>query len=63
MDFAVLAWIDRPVAEVARCPDREPDEDDGTYTLSVPNLPGSSVSGSSLSEAESALSVRIDTLV
>jgi predicted RNase H-like HicB family nuclease len=48
---------------VARCPDREPDEDDGTYTLSVPNLPGSSVSGSSLSEAESALSVRIDTLV
>jgi len=35
----------------------------GTYTLSVPNLPGASVSGSSLSAAESALSVKIDTLV
>jgi hypothetical protein len=35
----------------------------GTYTLSVPNLPGSSVSGSSLSVAESALNVRIDFLV
>jgi hypothetical protein len=34
----------------------------GTYTLSVPNLPGASVSGSSLSAAESALSVKIDTL-
>jgi hypothetical protein len=35
----------------------------GTYTLSVPNLPGASVSGSSLSVAESALSIKIDTLV
>jgi hypothetical protein len=35
----------------------------GTYTLSVPNLPGASVSGSSLNAAESALSVKIDTLV
>jgi hypothetical protein len=35
----------------------------GTYTLSVPNLPGASVSGSSLSLAESALSIKIDTLV
>jgi hypothetical protein len=35
----------------------------GTYTLSVPNLPGASVSGSSLSAAEIALSVKIDSLV
>jgi predicted RNase H-like HicB family nuclease len=35
----------------------------GTYTLSIPNVPGASVSGSSLSEAEIALSVKIDTLV
>jgi hypothetical protein len=35
----------------------------GTYTLSVPNLPGASVSGSSLSVAESALSIKIDILV
>ena len=35
----------------------------GTYSLSVPNLPGASVSGSSLSAAESALTVKIDTLV
>jgi predicted RNase H-like HicB family nuclease len=34
----------------------------GAYTLSVPNLPGASVSGSSLREAETALSVRIDAL-
>jgi hypothetical protein len=34
----------------------------GTYTLSVPNLPGASVSGSSLSLAESALNIKIDTL-
>jgi predicted RNase H-like HicB family nuclease len=35
----------------------------GTYTLSVPNLPGASVSGSSLSAAENALNVKIDILV
>ena len=35
----------------------------GTYTLAVPNLPGASVSGSSLSEAEIALSIKINTLV
>jgi hypothetical protein len=38
-------------------------ESNGTYTLSDPTLPGASVSGSSLSAAESALSVKIDTLV
>jgi predicted RNase H-like HicB family nuclease len=35
----------------------------GTYTLSVPNLPGASVSGSSLNDAEIALSIKINTLV
>jgi predicted RNase H-like HicB family nuclease len=35
----------------------------GTYTLSVPNMPGASVSGSSLSAAEMALTIKIDTLV
>jgi hypothetical protein len=35
----------------------------GTYTLSVSNLPGAHVSGSSLSAAEIALTVKIDTLV
>ncbi len=34
----------------------------GVYTLSVPNLPGASVTGSSLSAAESALNLRIDLL-
>jgi hypothetical protein len=29
----------------------------------VPNLPGASVSGSSLAAAESQLSIRVDTLV
>jgi hypothetical protein len=38
-------------------------QSNGTYTLSVSNLPGASVSGSSLNAAESALSVKIDTLV
>jgi hypothetical protein len=36
---------------------------DGTYTLSVPNLPGASVTASSLSGAEIALGTRIDVLV
>jgi hypothetical protein len=35
----------------------------GTYTLSVPNLPGASVSGSSFNATESALNIKIDTLV
>jgi hypothetical protein len=35
----------------------------GTYTLSVPNLPGSSVTASSLTAAENALNLRIDLLV
>jgi hypothetical protein len=35
----------------------------GTYTLSVPNLPGASVTASPLSAAEIALSVKVDTLV
>jgi len=34
----------------------------GTYTLSVPNLPGASVTGSSLFAAETALYVKINTL-
>jgi predicted RNase H-like HicB family nuclease len=38
-------------------------QSNGTYTLSVPNLPGASVSGSSLSEAEIALTIKIDALV
>jgi predicted RNase H-like HicB family nuclease len=38
-------------------------QSNGTYTVSVPNLPGASVSGSSLQAAENALTVRIDTLV
>jgi hypothetical protein len=38
-------------------------QSNGTYTLSVPNLPGAHVSGSSLSAAESALTVKVDTLV
>jgi hypothetical protein len=36
---------------------------DGTYTLSVPNLPDSTVSGSTLSAAENALNMKIDILV
>jgi hypothetical protein len=35
----------------------------GVYTLSVPNVPGAHVSGSSLNAAESELTVKIDTLV
>jgi hypothetical protein len=35
----------------------------GTYQLSVGNLPGATVSGSSLTAAENALNVRIDSLV
>jgi predicted RNase H-like HicB family nuclease len=35
----------------------------GTYEISVPNLPGASASGSSLEAAEIALNVRIDALV
>jgi hypothetical protein len=38
-------------------------QSNGTYTLSVPNLPGASVSGASLNAAESALSVKVDSLV
>jgi hypothetical protein len=38
-------------------------ETNGTYTLAVPGLPGASVSGTSLSSAEAALGVKIDTLV
>jgi hypothetical protein len=38
-------------------------ESNGTYTLAVPGLPGASVSGSSLTSAENALGVKIDTLV
>jgi hypothetical protein len=34
----------------------------GTYTISVPNLPGATVSASSLSAAEVALNTRIDVL-
>jgi predicted RNase H-like HicB family nuclease len=37
-------------------------QSDGTYTLSVPNLPGATVSGPDLSAAEAALSGKIDTL-
>ena len=37
-------------------------ESDGTYTLSVGNLAGATASGSSLSAAEAALNVKIDTL-
>jgi hypothetical protein len=37
-------------------------QSNGVYTLSVPNLPGASVTGSSLSAAESALNLRIDLL-
>jgi hypothetical protein len=35
----------------------------GQYTISVPNMPGAKVSASSLSSAEMALTVKIDTLV
>jgi predicted RNase H-like HicB family nuclease len=38
-------------------------QSNGTYSISVPNLPGASASGSSLQAAESALNVKIDTLV
>ena len=34
----------------------------GQYTVSVPNLPGASASGSSLQAAENALNVKIDVL-
>ena len=34
----------------------------GHYTVSVPNLPGASASGSSLQAAENALNVKIDVL-
>jgi hypothetical protein len=34
----------------------------GTYTISVPNLPGATVTASSLSAAEVALNTRIDVL-
>ena len=35
----------------------------GTYEISVPNLPGATVSGSNLQAAEIALTVKIDALV
>ena len=38
-------------------------ESGGTYTASVPNLPGASASGSSVQSAENNLNVVIDTLV
>lgn len=34
----------------------------GTYTLAVPNVPGSTVTGASLSAAENALNLKIDIL-
>jgi hypothetical protein len=34
----------------------------GTYTLAVPNVPGATVTGSSLSAAENALNLKIDIL-
>jgi hypothetical protein len=37
-------------------------ESNGTYTLSVPNVPGGTVTGTSLTAAEAALSTRIDIL-
>jgi len=37
-------------------------ESKGTYTLSVPNVPGGTVTGTSLTAAEAALSIRIDIL-
>jgi len=37
-------------------------ESNGTYTLSVPNVPGGTVTGTSLTAAEAALSIRIDIL-
>jgi len=37
-------------------------ESKGTYTLSVPNVPGGTVTGTSLTAAEEALSIRIDIL-
>jgi hypothetical protein len=37
-------------------------QSDGLYEISVPNLPGSSVSASSLQGAENALNARIDLL-
>jgi hypothetical protein len=37
-------------------------DSNGSYTVSVPNIPGAHVSGPSLSAAESALSAKIDVL-
>ncbi len=37
-------------------------ESNGTYTLSVPNVPGGTVTGTSLTAAEAGLSIRIDIL-
>jgi hypothetical protein len=37
-------------------------QSNGTYQLAVPNLPGATVSGSSLQAAENALKVKIDSL-
>jgi len=38
------------------------EESNGTYTVSIPSLPGASASGSSAQSAETNLSVLIDVL-
>jgi len=57
-----LRWEAAP-QDLDKLADNPISQANGTYTLSVPNLPGASVTASPLSAAEIALSVKVDALV